>query len=64
MNGCCSFMSPKEIHEKVNVDLRETDTGFVAEVTPKDPSQAEALKGLARGIQAFCCPHGGHGPQR
>lgn len=55
----CLCPGNRNVTEKLNFDLRETDAGFTVAVTPKDPAEAGALKGLLNGVKTFlggdCC---------
>jgi len=58
MGGCCGFPGGRDLTEKLNFDVRETEAGVTVEVTPKDPAEAGTLKGLVKGLKAFACRDG------
>lgn len=53
----CLCPGNRNVTEKLNFDVRETDAGFTVEVTPKDPAETGTLKGLVKGVKTFF--HGG-----
>jgi hypothetical protein len=58
MNGCCNCLSAEGLMEQLDLKVRETEAGVTVEVTPRDPDNAGALKGLVQGIKAFARPRG------
>jgi hypothetical protein len=56
----CLCPGHRNLTEKLNFNVRESDAGFTVEVTPKDPSETGTLKGLVKGVKTFlgggdCC---------
>ncbi|MBI4651595.1 hypothetical protein HY745_09995 [Candidatus Desantisbacteria bacterium] len=44
----------KSICDQFNFKIKETETGLIVEISPKDAGKAESLKALAKACKDFC----------
>ena len=53
MTNCCGI-DMKTICEQFNCQINETEAGIQVNITPKDPSKTDSLKGLVKACRDFC----------
>jgi hypothetical protein len=58
MSGICNCLTAEGLLEQLDFQVRETEAGVTVEVTPRDPKDAGALKGLVNGLKTFVHPKG------